>query len=110
MTTIYNTFKRKHILTLSPPDIGTNNQAYIAGTQQSNREKEDDIGCIAKASISKIEMEEVRTTDPMLILRDKGRCRASRNLLIRAAAYETVRSRTILPLHQIKTVKMQMKR
>ena len=55
-------------------------------------------------------MEEVRTTDPMVILRDKGRCRASRNLLIGAAAYGTVRTQTFLPIHQINTVYREMKR
>ena len=37
-------------------------------------------------------------------------CIASRNLLIRAAAYETMRAWTVLPLHQNKTVKKEMKR
>ena len=36
---------------LPPTDIGTNHQACIAGTKQSNREKADDIGHIPKASI-----------------------------------------------------------
>ena len=55
-------------------------------------------------------MEEFRTTDPMVILRERGRFRASRNLLIRAAAINTARARNVLPLHQIKTVEREMKR
>ena len=55
-------------------------------------------------------MEEVRTTEPMIILREKGRCISSRNLLIREAAYVTVRNLTVLPLHKIKTVEREMKR
>ena len=55
-------------------------------------------------------MEAVRTTDPMFILREKGRCRASSNLFIRAPKYDTVRSRTALPLHQIKKVDREMTR
>ena len=55
-------------------------------------------------------MESVRTTDPMFILREKGRCRASSNLFIRAPTYDTVSSRTALPLHQIKTVERKMTR
>ena len=55
-------------------------------------------------------MEKVSTTDPMVILRDKGRCRASRKLLIRADTYDTMRARTVLPLHQIKTFGRQTKR
>ena len=46
----------------------------------------------------------------MVILRDKGRCNASRNLLIRAAEYETMGAQTVLTLHQIKTVERETKR
>ena len=55
-------------------------------------------------------MEEVRTTEPIVILREKGMCRASRNLLISAAEYDTMRYRTVLPLHQIKKVERETKR
>ena len=48
-------------------------------------------------------MEEFRTTDPMVILREKGRHISSGNLLIRAAAYDIMRDQNFLPLHQIKT-------
>ena len=43
----------------------------------------------------------------MFILRKKGRCIAPKKLFIRAAAYDTMRSRIVLPLHQIKTVKKE---
>ena len=95
-------FKKKHLLPLSPPYIGTNHQACLAGNQHSNRDKTDEIGCIANTSVSPIEMEEVRTTDPTVILRYKGRCRASIDLLIRVAAYDILRAINFLPLHQIK--------
>ena len=36
----------------------------------------------------------------MAILMEKGKCRASRNLLIRAASYITARNRTVLTLHK----------
>ena len=68
----------------------------------------DDIGHIAKASIAPIEMEEVRKTDPMVILRKNGRCRESRNLLIRTSEYDTARARNVLPLHQIKTAERKI--
>ena len=45
----------------------------------------------------------------MVILKNKGRRRLSRNLLIRAATYDTVRDRNVLLLHQINTVEMEMK-
>ena len=39
-------FKKTHWLPLSPLDIGTNHQAFLAGTQQSNIDKTDEIGNI----------------------------------------------------------------
>ena len=54
-------------------------------------------------------MEIVRTTDPMVILRENVRCISSRKLLIREAAYDTVSTQTVLLLHQIKTFEREMK-
>ena len=48
----------------------------------------------------------IRTTDPMVILRARGR--PSRNLLIRGAAYDTVHQRTILPIQEMKAAEMEM--
>ena len=55
-------------------------------------------------------MEEVSTFDPLIILREKGRGGSPSNLLIGADVYDTVRTRNVLPLHQIKTVEREMKR
>ena len=54
-------------------------------------------------------MEEVSTTDPKVILRNKGRSRFSRNLLTRTSDHDTLRSLTVLILHQIKTVQRELK-
>ena len=102
-TTTHKYFKRKNFLSVSQPEIFTNHRACLAVTQQSNREKLYGIGRIAKASIDPIDMEEVSTTDPIVILREKGRCISSRKLLY--DAYDTVRAPTVLPLNQTKTVK-----
>ena len=37
----------------------------------------------------------IRKTDPIVVLREKGNIRASRNLLMRAEAYDTVRHMTV---------------
>ena len=39
----HNYFKRTHIPPLYPPDIYTDRQDFLGGTQQSNREKSDEI-------------------------------------------------------------------
>ena len=106
--TTHKYFNTTHLSPLSSPDIGTNHQYCLAGNQKSNIEREDDIGSIEKFSIAPIDMEEVRKSVPMIILREKGKCRASRNLLIRAAACDTMRTRTVLPLYQINTVEREM--
>ena len=103
-------FKKTHLPPLLWRNICTNRQSCLSGTQMSNLEKADDIGHVSKTIIEPIEMKEVRKTDPLVILREKGRGRSSRNLLIRAAAYDTLGTQTVLPLHQIKTAEREMKR
>ena len=46
----------------------------------------------------------------MVILREKGRGRFSMNLLLRASAYDTVRTRTVLPIQEINTKNRKTKR
>ena len=50
----------------------------------------------------------IRTTDPMVILIARGN--QSRNLLIRGAAYDIVHQRTILPIQEMKTDEMEMRK
>ena len=54
------------------------------------------------------EVDAIRTTDPMVVLRAKGG--SSRNLLIRAASYDTVQQRTILPIQEMKAAEMEMRK
>ena len=49
------------------------------------------------------------TTDPMVVLRKKGNFGASRNLLLKAEAYDIIRHRTVLPLQQIKETDMKIR-
>ena len=44
----------------------------------------------------------------MVLLREKGRCIASRNLLVRESAYDTIRTQNVLPIYPIKTTKWEM--
>ena len=46
----------------------------------------------------------------MFIIKEKGSCRSSKNLLIRASVYDTARTRNVLNIHQINTVKRKTKR
>ena len=46
----------------------------------------------------------------MVILRDNGRVRYSRNILLRASTYDIVSTYTVLHLREIKTSKREIKR
>ena len=48
-------------------------------------------------------MDEIRTAKPMVILRNKGRGVFSGKLNLRASAYHTVRTCTILSIKEVKT-------
>ena len=54
------------------------------------------------------ELEAIRATDSMVIIRENGI--SSRNLLIRYAAYDTVQKRKILPIQEIKAVEMERRK
>ena len=49
-------------------------------------------------------MEEIKTTDPMVTLKDKRRVCSSSNLLLKADVYNTARTRNVVTLQKIKTV------
>ena len=67
-------------LPLAPPDHSTNAQACLAETQTPSGTKSEETEEIARASMAPVAVEAIRTTEPMVILRAKGR--SSRNLLI----------------------------
>ena len=62
-----------------------------------------------KAIVAPTDMEEIRNTYPIVILRGKGRGILSCNLLLRLDAYDTIRTRDVLPLQEINTYKRQIK-
>ena len=51
----------------------------------------------------------MRTTDPMVILREKGRVTSSYNILNRSDTYGTIRTHTVVPLQKIKTIERDLK-
>ena len=89
-------FKSTHQLPLYRPDKDTNPQACLVANQIFNSSKVYEIEYISKAAIEPEDMEEIRTTDTMSIL--KGSVEFSRNLLLREAAYDTARTHTSLTI------------
>ena len=56
---------------------------------------------IARAIIYPEDVVVISTTDPTVVLIEKGKVGTSRNILLWEEACDTVRHRTVLPLHRI---------
>ena len=67
-------------------------------TQITNGQKADDIELITKSSVMPRDMEDIRETDPIVIMRDKVMGGLSGNLLLREASYDNVRTLTVLTI------------
>ena len=103
---IINSFKKRNIVPLTPHDEDTKTQACLAAAQTPKGKKAEEIKVIARASINPEDVVVIRTTDTMVVLRDKVNFGASSNLLMRAAAYENFRHRTLLSLQKIRETEM----
>ena len=96
---IRDRFSKTRLLSLSPPNMITNTQAFVASVQTSSKV----INHIAEYTLAPIKLLTARTNDPMVIIRENGGIQQpSRNILLRAAAYDTVQKRTVLPLQELK--------
>ena len=102
---IVDSFPKTRILPLIPPNMITNTHSMVASVQTSSK----GINCIAEDTVSPIQLQVTRTNEPMVIIRAKGSTQQpSRNILLRAAAYDTVRNRTVLPLQDMKRENMMI--
>ena len=82
-----------------------NTQACVASVQTSSK----DINQISEDTLAPIQLQVTRTNDPMVIIRAKGSTQQpSRNILLRAAVYDTVWKRTVLPLQDMKIETMMI--
>ena len=87
---------KNKILALYPLDHDTNDQACLAATQSMSGKKSEEMEDIDRVSMAPREVEVIRRTDPMVILRSKWG--SSRNLLIQFVSYDTFQQREIIPL------------
>ena len=82
---------------LSPPYLTTNTQECAASVQLSSGAKSKEINNISRHTVSPIKLQVTSTDDTMVVLREKGMQRSSRNIFLRAAAYDAARKRTVNP-------------
>ena len=84
---IRDSFTKNQLPPLSLPNTKTNTQACVASIQTSSK----GINQISESKLSPIQFLTTRTNGTMAILQAKGSTRQpSRNILPRAAAYDTV--------------------
>ena len=95
-TIIHEYFNKTHIIKLSMPEKGTNPKSCLADTKMYNDSIEDEISLISKVSILIAEIENIMTTEPMVIL--KGSVKLSCNLLLGSSVYNTVMNRNVLTI------------
>ena len=83
----------------------TNTQACVASVQTYSKV----INHIAEDKLATIKLQVTSTNDPMVIIRAKGSTQQPpRNILLWAAAYDTVRKQTVLPLQDTKIENMMI--
>ena len=96
---ISDSFSKTRLLLLSTPNMITNTQACVASIQTSPK----CINHISEDTIEPIKLITTSTNNPMVIIRVKGSIQQpSRNILLRAVAYDTVQKRTVPPLMDMK--------
>ena len=92
---IVDSFSKTHLLPLSPPNMITNTQAMVASVQTSSK----GINQIGEDTVAPIQLQVTSTNDPVVIIQENvSTQQPSRNILLRAAAYDTVQKRNIVPL------------
>ena len=69
---IRDSFVKKKDTPLSPPDLSTNTQEYVASIQVFSGDKSKDINVLAHRTIGPIEIQEIRVNDPMVLFLEKG--------------------------------------
>ena len=99
---IRDCFVKTKLLLLSPPNFTTNTQACVVSVQVSYVSKAEDTNVIAHRTIGPIEVQEIRTDDPMVVLQAKWIQQSFRSLVLLATVRNTVRQKTIIPLQEIK--------
>ena len=101
---VIDELKEMKLLYLDPPDHNTNAQGCLSALQTPLGMKSEEIENMSRASMGPGEVEAIRTTDPMVILRENEI--SSRDLPIRASAYDTVQQRKIIPIKEMKASEM----
>ena len=95
-------FVKTKILPLSTPKFSTNTQACVASVQVSSGAKVEDINIIANHTIGSIEVQEIKTDNPMVFLQERGIWKSSGNIVLQSAVYDAARQRTIVPFQEMK--------
>ena len=92
---------KKRSLPLSPINLTTNTQACAASIQVYSESKAEEINNILCQTVAPIDLQVTRTDDPMVVLQSNGKQQLSRNNILRSAAYDAARKRTVIPIQDM---------
>ena len=87
---IRNSFAKTKQTPLRTPDLTTNTQECSTSVQVTSVTKSGKTNEISLRTVAPIEVEEIRTDDPMVVLQEKGSQQPSGNIFLRDAACEAV--------------------
>ena len=102
VNTIRDSFAKTNIPPLIPPNLSTNTQSCDSSIQVSSGAKAEEINNISHQTVVPIELQVTRTEDPMVVLREKDKQKSSRNIILRATAYDAVRKLIVVPIQDMK--------
>ena len=83
------------------PKLTTNTQACAASVRVSSGAKAEEIKNISRQKVVPIKLQVTRNDDTMVVLQEKGTKQSSRNIILRDAAYEALRKRTVIPIQDM---------
>ena len=93
-----NIFLKTNLLPLIPPEFDTDNQSCVAFVQVYFWYKDDNINGISHHTIVPVEVQELRSYDPMVVFLSKGIEQVFRNIFLQASVYDNAKKQTIIPL------------
>ena len=102
---IRDSFTKTHLTPLCPPNMITNTQACVATVQTYS----NGINKIAEDTLAPIQFQVTRTNNTMVIIQAKVSIQKPlRNIILREAAYDTLRKRTVPPLQEMRRETMMI--
>ena len=96
-----DSFEKKKLPPLRPPNLTTNTQACAASIQVYSGAKAEEINNISLHKVAPIDLQVNITDDPMVVFQAKSTQQSSRKIIIQAVLYNAVRKITVIPIQDM---------